>query len=177
MVCSIENKRVSGQVTHLWRTALPRLTRYGEQWKIRPSLVVFLDLAMAFYTVNHALLLDKIVKFWLPWKLVRMLVNYLRDRQQLITPDGVRSSVRLVNDYRLLFTSWSPSITWLCCDIIQSPKSDYDISCYTYSEFACFCSQSATCLMFIIWFYSCRSWLLGPYSWMVEFGFQCCSFE
>ena len=61
------------------------------------TVCVAVDLTAAFDTVNHNVLLSKIVRSTLPEATFRWMSNYLRGRQSVTSCGGVKSTARIVN--------------------------------------------------------------------------------
>ena len=68
------------------KDALRYLTNiiYNKLDKSEPLIITFLDLAKAFDTVNHKILLDKLYNYGVRGKAHDLLKNYLTDRQQTV---------------------------------------------------------------------------------------------
>ena len=78
------------------KDALRYLTNiiYNKLDKSEPLIITFLDLAKAFDTVNHKILLDKLYNYGVRGKAHDLLKNYLTDRQQTVRLQNFMSDTR-----------------------------------------------------------------------------------
>ena len=59
-------------------------TIYNNLDSIKPTLAIFLDLAKAFDTVNHKLLIKKLFNLGIRGQTLKLFENYLQDRSQVV---------------------------------------------------------------------------------------------
>ena len=72
-------------------------TGFNQRKPPHRTVCVAVDLTAAFNTVNHNVLLSKIVRSTLPEATCRWLSNYLRGRQSVTSCRGVKSKARIVH--------------------------------------------------------------------------------
>lgn len=65
--------------------------------KSKPIIATFLDLAKAFDTVNHELLLEKLEKYGIRGSVLELIRSYLSDRKQRVRIDDKTSTVKIIN--------------------------------------------------------------------------------
>ena len=87
---------------HSTTSALPQLTNdiatgFNQRKPPHRTVCVGVDLTAAFDTVNHNVLLSKIVRSTLPGATCRWLSNYLRGRQSVTSCRGVQSKAKIVH--------------------------------------------------------------------------------
>lgn len=70
---------------------------YGNLDKSKPIIITFLDLAKAFDTVDHQILLDKLYCIGIRGQALDLLSNYLNNRFQSVIIDGTHSENMLIN--------------------------------------------------------------------------------
>ena len=104
------------------------------------TVCVAVDLTAAFDTVNHNILLSKIVRSTLPEATCQWLSNYLRGRQSVTSCRGVKSKARIVHTgvpqgqvkricYADVITVWS--------SVVKLPELEHKINDYL-TEMSCF---------------------------------------
>ena len=74
-------------------------TGFNQRKPPHRTVCVVVDLTAAFNTVNHNILLSKIVRSTLPEATCRWLSNYLRGRQSVTSCRGVKSMARIVHTF------------------------------------------------------------------------------
>lgn len=81
------------------KDALYRLSNYvyGNLDKSKPVIVAFLDLAKAFDTVNHSLLIDKLERYGVRGKFLELIKDYLTNRKQRVKIDSTYSDYGSIN--------------------------------------------------------------------------------
>ena len=65
--------------------------------KSKPTIAVFIDLAKAFDTVNHELLLDKLEKYGIRGSVLDLIKSYLTNRQQKVRIKDANSNTRIID--------------------------------------------------------------------------------
>ena len=65
--------------------------------KRKPTIVTFIDLAKAFDTVNHELLLQKLEKYSIRGSILELIKSYLSGRQQKVKIDDKSSEVKIID--------------------------------------------------------------------------------
>ena len=61
------------------------------------TVATFVDMAKAFDTVNHAILLNKLIKVGFSGNLLKLLQNYLSNRKQTTMANGITSDTRKIS--------------------------------------------------------------------------------
>jgi hypothetical protein len=81
------------------KDALAQITNllYNKLDKSEPIAITFLDLAKAFDTVDHQILLDKLHRYGIRGKAYNIIKNYLSNRQQKVRINNKYSKYRTVN--------------------------------------------------------------------------------
>lgn len=81
------------------KNALNHLTNilYNNVDRCIPTIVTFLDLAKAFDTVDHNILLDKLFCYGIRGQALDLLSSYLSNRYQAVKIDGIESDNLLIN--------------------------------------------------------------------------------
>ena len=87
---------------HSTTSALLQLTGFNQRKPPHRTVCVAVDLTEAFDTVNHNVLLSKIVRSTLPEATCRWLSTYLRGRQSVTSCGGVKSKARIVHTGKAL---------------------------------------------------------------------------
>ena len=63
----------------------------------RKTCTIFLDLAKAFDSVNHSILIRKLERYGIRGMPLQLLVSYLSNRQHLTKLNGIESEIKLLN--------------------------------------------------------------------------------
>ena len=65
--------------------------------KSKPTIATFIDLAKAFDTVNHELLLQKLEKYGIRGSILELIKSYLSGRKQKVKIDDKSSEVKIID--------------------------------------------------------------------------------
>ena len=71
-------------------------TIYNKLDKSKPIAITFLDIAKAFDTVNHSILLDKLYNYGIRGNAIKLITDYLSNRKQKVKIDQVESSYETI---------------------------------------------------------------------------------
>lgn len=62
------------------------------------SIAIYIDLSKAFNTVNHSILIQKLIEYQLPTNFIELMVSYLSHRKQKTIFNGVTSNENIIMD-------------------------------------------------------------------------------
>lgn len=129
----------------------------------RPKVLAFLDLAKAFDTVNHKLLLDKLWRKGIRGLPHQLLKNYLTDRQQCVKVNKYTSEYKAVRVSVPQGTILGPLLFILYIDDIFNVIPSNNIVSYA-DDTAILCSGNSwdeTNLLLTEWLHKIDCWLKG----------------
>ena len=105
-------------------------TGFNQRKPPHHTACVAVDLTAAFDTVNHNLLLSKIVRSTLPEATCRWLSNYLRGRQSVTSCRGVKSKARKVHTGVPQGTKMTPTLFSFYVADMPRPAEPVKRICY-----------------------------------------------
>ena len=88
--------RKNSSTTHAIIAAHDALTRHADDSNVGASILIAFDFSKAFDKIDHQKLLLKVSDMEFPRGFVRLLMDYLRGRQQRVRLNGIRSDLKLV---------------------------------------------------------------------------------
>ena len=106
------------------------MTGFNQRKPPHRTVCVAVDLTAAFDTVNHNVLLSKIVRSTLPEATSRWLSNYLRGRQSVTSCRGVKSKAMIVHTGVLQGSKMSPTLFSFYLADIPRPTKPVKRICY-----------------------------------------------
>ena len=120
---------------HSTTSALLQLARdiatgFSQRKPPHPTICVVVDLAAAFNTVNHNVLLSTIAKSTLPESTCRWQSNYIRGRQSTTSCRGVQSNARIVHTGVPQGWKLSPSLFSFYLADMPRPTEPVKLICY-----------------------------------------------
>ena len=105
-------------------------TGFNQRKPPHRTVCVAVDLTAAFDTVNHNVLLFKIVRSTLPEETCRWLSNYLRGRQSITSCRGVKSKARIVHTSVPQGSKMSPTLFSFYLTDMPRPTEPVNRICY-----------------------------------------------